>query len=185
EAMRPIDAIAEQVTTVEGLRDDNARLAAENARLQAQLDAVALDSSRLRPLSAMDQMGEKHGFELVTAQVTATGPALSFCRTVTSAAGTTDGVKDDMTVLNDRGLVGRVLRVGLHSATVLLIVDDDSVVGGRLGKDLELGMLRGDGDLSGAGRLTMTTLDRTVRPEPGDVVVTWGSRGGAPYVAGV
>jgi rod shape-determining protein MreC len=133
----------------------------------------------------MDQLGDDHGFDLVTAQVTAIGPAQSFSRSVTIDAGTSDGVEADMTVLNDRGLVGRVLRADLHSATVLLIVDADSVVGGRLGTDLELGMLRGEGDLSGAGRLTMTTIDRTVRPASGDVVVTWGSRGGAPYVAGV
>jgi rod shape-determining protein MreC len=67
----------------------------------------------------------------------------------------------------------------------LLIVDASSVVGGRLGTDLELGMLRGDGELSDVGRLTLTTMDPTVEPATGDIVVTWGSRGGAPYVAGV
>lgn len=185
EAMRPIDAVAEQITTVDGLRDDNARLRAENDRLRGQLDTVDIDRSRLRSLTAMDRLGSDHGFDLVTAQVTAIGPAQSFSQSVTIDAGTSDGVQADMTVVNDQGLVGRVLRAGAHAATVLLIVDAKSVVGGRLGSDLELGMLRGNGDLSGAGRLTMTTIDRTVRPERGDVVATWGSRGGAPYVAGV
>jgi rod shape-determining protein MreC len=31
----------------------------------------------------------------------------------------------------------------------------------------------------------MTTLDTTTRPVAGDTVVSWGSRGGVPYVAGV
>jgi rod shape-determining protein MreC len=185
EATRPIDAVADQVTTVDGLRDDNARLRAENDRLRAQLETVDIDRSRLESLGALHRLGDEHGFDLVTAQVTAIGPAQSFSQSVTIDAGTSDGVEPDMTVVNDRGLVGRVLRADLHSATVLLIVDGSSVVGGRLGSDLELGMLRGDGDLSDAARLTLTTMDPTVRPGTGDVVVTWGSRGGAPYVAGV
>jgi rod shape-determining protein MreC len=185
EATRPIEEVADQVTTVDGLRDDNARLQAENDRLRAQLETVDLTRDRLETLGAIHQLGEEHGFELVSAQVTAIGPAQSFSQTVTIDAGTSDGIEADMTVVNDRGLVGRVLRADLHSATVLLIVDASSVVGGRLGSDLELGMLRGDGELSDDGRLTLSTIDPTVRPASDDVVVTWGSRGGAPYVAGV
>jgi rod shape-determining protein MreC len=185
EATRPIEEVADQVTTVDGLRDDNARLQAEVERLRAELETVDLDRERLESLGAMRRLGDEHGFELVTAQVTAVGPAQSYSQAVTIDAGTSDGVEADMTVVNHQGLVGRVLRADVHSATVLLLVDASSVVGGRLGADLELGMLRGDGDLSDAGELTLTTMDPTVRPAPGDVVVTWGSRGGAPYVAGV
>jgi rod shape-determining protein MreC len=184
-ATHPIEEAADQITTVDGLRDDNARLRAENARLRAQLETVGIDRSRLAALSALHQLGDEHGFDLVTAQVTAIGPAQSFSQAVTIDAGTSDGVEADMTVVNDQGLVGRVLRTDRDSATVLLIVDGSSVVGGRLGADLELGLLRGDGDLSDGGRLSMSTIDPTVQPRPGDIVVTWGSRGGAPYVAGV
>jgi len=184
-AADPIEEVADQITTVDGLRDDNARLESENARLRAQLETVDIDRSRLEALSALYQLGDDHGFDLVTAQVTAMGPAQSFSQVVTIDAGTSDGVEADMTVINDQGLVGRVLRADHGSATVLLIVDASSVVGGRLGSDLELGMLRGDGDLSDGGRLSMSTIDQTVQPGPGDIVVTWGSRGGAPYVAGV
>ncbi|MGH3453313.1 MAG: rod shape-determining protein MreC [Nocardioidaceae bacterium] len=185
EATRPIEAVADQVTTVDGLRDDNARLQAENDRLRAELETAGIDRARIDALAEMTRFGDQHGVDLVTAQVIAMGPAQSFSQAVTIDAGTADGVESDMTVLNDQGLVGRVLRADLHTATVLLIVDASSVVGGRLGTDLELGMLRGDGELSDVGRLTLTTMDPTVEPATGDIVVTWGSRGGTPYVAGV
>ena len=46
-----------------------------------------------------------------------------------------------MTVLNNDGLVGRILRVTRTTATVLLIVDSDSIVGGRVGRTMDLGFL--------------------------------------------
>ena len=55
-------------------------------------------------------------------------------RTVTIDAGSAAGLQPDMTVINNDGLVGRVLRVTRTTATVLLIVDTDSVVGGRVGQ---------------------------------------------------
>ena len=185
EATRPIESAADHVTTVDGLRDDNARLQAENDRLRAELETAGIERARIDAVAEMIRYGDQRGIDLVTAQVIAMGPAQSFSRAVTIDAGTSDGVEPDMTVLNDEGLVGRVLRADLHTATVLLIVDASSVVGGRLGTDLELGMLRGDGELADAARLTLTTMDPNVRPMAGDIVVTWGSRGGAPYVAGV
>ncbi len=186
EATRPIESgAADHVTTVDGLRDDNARLQAENDRLRAELETAGIERARIDAVAEMIRYGDQRGIDLVSAQVIAMGPAQSFSRAVTIDAGTSDGVEPDMTVLNDEGLVGRVLRADLHTATVLLIVDASSVVGGRLGTDLELGMLRGDGELADAARLTLTTMDPNVRPMAGDIVVTWGSRGGAPYVAGV
>ena len=50
---------------------------------------------------------------------------------------------------------------------------------------MELGFLDGDGDVSGDGTLELSLVDHTVSPREGDRVVTWGSRNGAPYVAGV
>ena len=90
-----------------------------------------------------------------------------------------------MTVLNDDGLVGRVLRVTPTTATVLLIVDTESVVGGRVGIDMKVGFLRGRGGLGDHGRLDLELVDQTDAPTKGDTVVTWGSHDGAPYVSGV
>jgi rod shape-determining protein MreC len=109
----------------------------------------------------------------------------SFSRTVTIDAGTSSGVRKDMTVLNSDGLVGRVVRATRSNATVLLIVDTDSVVGGRLGSDLEVGFLRGRGSADNTGRLALDLVDDSVEPSKDDLVVTWGSKDGVPYVAGI
>ena len=50
---------------------------------------------------------------------------------------------------------------------------------------MEVGFLHGRGVLGDDGRLDLELVDDSVVPAKGDVVVTWGSEGGAPYVAGI
>jgi rod shape-determining protein MreC len=78
-----------------------------------------------------------------------------------------------------------VLRVTRTTATVLLVIDADSVVGGRVGQSMEVGFLKGRGVIGEEGRLDLELVDAAVVPAKGDVVLTWGSDGGAPYVAGI
>lgn len=182
---RPFVAVPQFFTTTKGLRSDVARLEAENARLRAQVATGELDRNRVRELDGLLAASRQTGQSLVPARVVALGPAQAFSRTVTIDAGTSSGVRPDQTVLNNHGLVGRVLRADRSTATVLLVVDRESVVGGRLGSSNEVGFLRGRGALGSASRLDLDLVDTSVTPVKGDVVVTWGSRRGAPYVAGV
>ena len=82
------------------------------------------------------------------------GSAQSFNHTVTIDAGTADGVRPDMTVLNGDGLVGRVVRTTEATATVLLIGDRNSTVGGRLNSTMALGFVSGRGELGSSARST-------------------------------
>ena len=142
-----------------------------------------VDRQRLAELDGLTRTVDETGYSLVAARVVAIGPAQTFGRTATIDAGSTSGLRPDMTVLNNDGLVGRITRVTRGTATVLLIIDSESVVGGRLGSNLEIGFLRGRGDLD--GQLDLDLVDNSVMPSRGDAVVTWGSRDGVPYVAGI
>lgn len=184
-ATRPVRAIGDLFTSDEDLREQNDELRAKNDELRSRLRSAGVDSTRMQELDGVNRVTRDAGFETVNANVVGYGSAQSFGRTVTIDAGSTSGIDTDMTVLNPDGLVGRVVAVSPDNATVLLIVDADSVVGGRLGTSMELGFLDGDGELSGASPLTMTAIDRTAKPKIGESVVTWGSRAGVPYVAGV
>jgi rod shape-determining protein MreC len=90
-----------------------------------------------------------------------------------------------MTVLNNDGLVGRVTRSDRYTSTVLLLVDQESVVGGRLGSSMEVGFLRGRGQVGDRARLDLHLVDASADVSKGDAVVTWGSKNGIPYVAGI
>lgn len=182
---RPVTAVPEFFTTSGALRSDVARLEAENAQLRAQLATSEVIRNRAAELDGLFASARRSARALVPARVVAMGPAQAFSRTVTIDAGTAAGVRPDQTVLNNDGLVGRVLRADRSTATVLLAVDRESVVGGRLGSSLEVGFLRGRGPVGDRSRLDLDLVDSSVTPAPGDVVVTWGSRNGAPYVADV
>ena len=171
--------------TNESLRGDIATLSAENSRLRGQVAGEPLDRQRLAELDGLTRTAAETGYSLVAARVIAMGPVQSFSRTVTIDAGTSSGITKDMTVLNNDGLVGRVVQANASTATVLLIVDTESVVGGRLGTNLEIGFLRGRGSVGDTGRLALDLVDNAVEPSRDDVVVTWGSKNGVPYVSGI
>jgi rod shape-determining protein MreC len=183
--VRPFQAVPEFFTTTGSLQQEVRRLEAENATLRGQLATSSVARQRAAELDGLLERSADTGYALVPARVVAHGPAQSFSRTVTIDAGTSSGIDADMTVLNNDGLVGRVIRADRSSATVLLIVDRDSVVGGRLGSNMEVGFLRGRGEVGNKGRLDLDLVDNAVTPGRDDVLVTWGSQNGAPYVAGV
>lgn len=184
-AVRPFVAVPEFFRTTGGLRQDVARLEAENSRLRGQVENTALDRNRAAELDGLLATSKRTGYALVPARMVAVGPAQTFSRTVTIDAGRSAGITADMTVLNNDGLVGRVVRTTRTTATVLLIVDRESVVGGRVGSSMEVGFLRGRGDVAGESGLDLDLADSTVAPTENDVISTWGSRSGAPYVSGV
>jgi rod shape-determining protein MreC len=181
---RPIRAVPDFFTSNKSLRNDIAALQAENDNLRGQLATTSDVRYRAAELDGLLHASKSTGFALLPARVVSVGPAQSFSRTVTIDAGTTSGVHPDLTVLNNQGLVGRVISADRSTSTVLLLADRESVVGARLGSNAELGFLRGRGDLGGNGRLDLDLLDDTETPGKDDVVVTWGSNG-SPYVPGV
>ncbi|MEX0428274.1 rod shape-determining protein MreC [Nocardioides sp. DS6] len=167
------------------LRGDITDLKAENADLRRQLRTTDFGRNRLEEYDGLTRSAETLGYSLVPARVVAYGEAQSFSHTVTIDAGTDSGVTADMTVIAADGLVGRVLRATRTTATVLLIVDASSVVGGRVGDSMQVGFAHGSGEVSKSGGLDLELVDQSVAPVKGETVVTWGDGQAAPYVAGV
>ncbi len=184
-AIRPFTAVPDWFRSRGALNDDVARLEAENSRLRSQAATADYDRNRLQEYDGLTAAADDLGYALVPARVVALGPAQSFSDAVTIDAGSRAGIRPDMTVINNDGLVGRVLRVTSTTATVLLVVDTDSVVGGRVGESMEVGFLHGRGVVGDSGRLDLELVDESEVPAKDDTVVTWGSEDGAPYVAGV
>jgi rod shape-determining protein MreC len=192
---RPFTGIPGWFDTRDELRNRIAKLEAENSTLRRQVEVTDYGRAKLAEYESITRAAEDLGYALVPARVTAYGPAQTFNRTVTIDAGSAAGIRSDMSVVTGDGLVGRVLRVTKTSATVLLIVDAASVVGGRVGgadrsgrKSGQVGMVRGSGTVAGrsdVGQLTLDLVDQTAAPLKGETVITWGDGRAAPYVSGL
>ncbi|HET6294548.1 MAG TPA: rod shape-determining protein MreC [Kribbella sp.] len=180
-AREPVDNLRDRFAEVDRLKAENEKLQAENEKLTNELRTTDYARNRAAELDRLLKLAPN--YTVTPARVIGIGSAQSFNHTVTIDAGTADGVRPDMTVLNGDGLVGRVVRTTEATATVLLIGDRNSTVGGRLNATMALGFVSGRGETTGA--LDYKLVDLKARPKAGDRIVTWGSRGNAPYVPGV
>jgi rod shape-determining protein MreC len=180
-AREPVDNLRDRFAEADRLKAENEKLQAENEKLTNELRTTDYARNRAAELDRLLKVAPN--YTVTPARVIGIGSAQSFNHTVTIDAGTADGVRPDMTVLNGDGLVGRVVRTTEATATVLLIGDRNSTVGGRLNSTMALGFVSGRGETTGS--LDYKLVDLKARPKLGDRIVTWGSRGNAPYVPGV
>jgi rod shape-determining protein MreC len=181
--IRPFTAVPSWFRTQGSLSEEIRDLEAENSDLRSQVATAGFDKNRLEEYDGLTQSAQSLGQALVPARVVAYGSSQSFSNTVTIDAGSAAGIGPDMTVVNNDGLVGRVLRVTRTTATVLLIIDTESIVGGRVGSSMEIGFVRGTGKIAD-DELDLRLVDDAVIPAKHDTVVTWGSSEG-PYERGV
>lgn len=180
-AVRPVGTLVEDVASSRGDRDRIAELERERDALRLQLRSSGLARSRAGELDKLLRISSVGQYPLVPAQVIAIGRTQSFSWTVAIDAGSKDGIRRDMTVLNGDGLVGRVRTVSPTTSTVVLAADPATRVGVRLERSLHVGLATG----AGPGRLEVEMLQPQSTLKVGDRMVTYGSAGGMPYVAGV
>lgn len=183
-AVRPFTSVPAWFRSKGDLAEEVRDLEAANADLREQVQTAGVDRNRLQQYDELTSAAEDLGHALVPARVVALGSRQSQSFTVTIDAGSDAGLGPDMTVVNNDGLVGRILRVTRTTATVLLITDPESTVGGRVGSSSEVGFVTGSGSLDEDAGLDLRLLDGTVVPARDDAVVTWGSENG-PYERGV
>ncbi|MDJ0463556.1 rod shape-determining protein MreC [Streptomyces sp. H27-C3] len=179
-----VDPIGNAIGAVRDSGERHDRISAlerENASLKQKLGSDDRNRSRVRELDGMLKKAGAGQYGIKGAEVIAIGAAQGFSWTVTIDAGSNDGIKRDMTVLNGDGLVGRVTTVGPGTATVLLANDPDFTVGTRMEKTNEIGFATGQGDRS----LSVQLLNGKAKIKKGDRLVTFGSRKAKPFVPGV
>jgi len=157
-------------------------LRAENEELRATVRQSEGDRARAEALDGLLRVASAGRYRVLPAEVIAVGPAQDYAWTVTIDAGSLDGIEREMTVINGAGLVGQVLKVNQTTATVVLVVDASSAVGGRVATTDEIGIVAGTGRQDS---LDFQLLDPLAELVIGDSLVTFGSRGGRPYAPGV
>lgn len=170
-------ALAEGVAELRHLREENRRLREELARQRALDPALLQAIASYGRLRALLGLKERYGEVAVAAQVVLRTPD-RWLEQVVIDAGRADGVEPGMPVVTVEGLVGRVVAVTPHHATVMLVTDPESGVGAMVVQTRDAGVVLGSHVRR--GRLVLHLYSPEAAPQPGHLVVTSGYGGTFP-----
>ncbi len=183
------NGVGRQLSNVLTTARDLATLRARNQQLQTQADTLTIDNARLkevesenerlRELLRFAQLNPTYDFRggQVIARVITKAPS-NYLSTIAIDLGSDHGIQPGMPVVTERGLVGRIQKVGPASSTVLLITDPSSGVQALV----ERTNSRAVGIVSGrAGALpAMEFISQDADVSVGDEIITSGLGGAFP-----
>jgi len=159
-----------------GVREENARLEEQVARLEQALwmerDVVA----SYRRLSSVLELAERIPGDPIVAEVVGLDASAWF-RTITVNRGTARGVALNAPVIAAGGLVGRVISVGGDVAQIQLLTDRDCSVGALLARTRARGVVAGSGEQASPTGLTLNYVSNLEDVVEGDLIVTSGMDG--------
>jgi rod shape-determining protein MreC len=136
------------------------------------MDEILRENQRLNRLLEFKE--QKHPFIVEGVRITGKNPGNWF-NTLTIDKGSNDQITVNMAVVNDQGLIGRVIDAGGNWATVRTIIDGQSSVSAIIERTRDNGMVKGNNSLTfedGLCRMINLPLDSDV--VAGDRVITSG-----------
>lgn len=169
------------VANLGGTRSEIEKLKADNARLRNQLLQRKSADAELAQLKSVLDLAGRAGYKVLAARIISQGTSTNFSQTVTIDAGSSSGVRQNMTVVSGEGLVGVVKESYLNSALVMLATDSDFKVGVRIAGTQQIGILSG----RGSKRAELQLLDNQQVVKVGDVLLARGSTNNRPFVPGI
>lgn len=149
----------------ERLKAQVADLTEENTRLRSQ----QFELERLRELYELDQ--DYMQYNKIGARIIAKDSS-SWFSVFRIDKGSDDGIKENMNVIADGGLVGIVTDVGSNYATVRSIIDDSSQVSAMAQQSGDSCIVSGDLRLFRQGRLRLSYMEKDDDIKDGDMIVT-------------
>ena len=183
DVTNPVASLFDSITGGPSAQSTIANLQKQNAELRAELSQAQLSKTARQQLAQLLQL-DQGGYRIVAANVIAAGG--DYSDTVTLDAGSSDGIKQDETVLSGAGFVGTVTQVSPDTSTVLLANDASSVIGVQMAGSGQIGEITGTGqEMSGSALLKLSLFDANAVLQPGQEVVTYASVGDQPEVQGV
>ncbi len=155
--------------------DELSLIVNELRKEQLEMNEIKRENERLKDLLNFKE--ERDDLTFIGARVTGKNPGVWF-NTININRGSRHGVKLDMTVVTDKGLVGRVIEVGKSWSKVRTIVDGQSSVSGIVERTRDTGTVRGSNTLSSEdGLCRMIHLPLETDIVVGDRVITSGLGG--------
>lgn len=175
---QPIRAVQGGLERIAGVSDiyvENETLRDENDRLRQWREAAMQLSRENERLRAMLKVPGREAPPEATARVIGVGGG-AFERSVIIGAGGTDGIRRGSPVVDEAGVVGRIIQVGRWTSRVLLVTDLNSRVPVRLERTGDLAIAEGQNE----SFLRLRFLPVGVQVKVGDRFITSGHGGAFP-----
>jgi rod shape-determining protein MreC len=180
EAAQDVAARTAQTESVQALLSRNAELETLNNTLMVEnvrLREVERENELLRQLLNYTRSNPQFSYQPTTVRSRSIGvDPTNLLYFVYVDVGARDGIAENMPVITERGLVGRVTAVGPNSAQVLMLIDPASAINALIQNSRVTGLVRGNID----GTLTMERIPQNEKVNPGDIVLTSGLGGNFP-----
>ena len=155
----------------------------ENDLLKQRIQELEVEVQQKEDLSSENgrlksflELKEQSPYKILAAQIIGRDPSVWFDTSIINR-GSLDGVKLNMPIVTNGGLVGRVVAVSPLTAQIALITKDKSGLGAVVG---ELGNSNALGVVSGSGKketLEMGYVPGSVEVQTGGIVYTTGQDG--------
>ena len=177
----PFKNFFSDVTHLGRTRNQIEKLRTDNAKLRATLLNRKNADAQLLQLKSILNLAGTAGYKVVNARVISQGSSQSFSQTITIDAGTSAGIKKNMTVVAENGIAGVVKEVYSQTSLIMLATDPAFKIGVRIAGTQQIGILSGRGSRSASLQL----LDNQTTVRVGDVLLSRGSVANRPFVPGV
>ena len=153
------------------LKFENIKLKEEILRLK-KWQTLAIQNSRENKVLKKLLNATDHNLYLVKTASIINRNDFLYSKSININAGTKDGIENQMSVVNHRGLVGRILNPSLNNSKVLLLTDQNSSVPVKTISDGIFSLVKGSKD---GVHLTSSFIKEDKTPKIGDLLVTSGT----------
>ena len=177
----PIGQFFSDLLNLNNTRERIDELEKENQELKAQVIFNKDIEGELKQLKGVLDLAGKARFKTVSARVISKGGTATISESIVIEQGYNVGIRLDMTVIAASGLVGVVKSTTANASVVMLMSDPAFRVGVRVAGSQFMGILSGEGQ----NRFSLQMLSAAADISVGDVLLSRGSSGDAPFVPGV
>jgi rod shape-determining protein MreC len=163
-------AVSQNISGYFSLRDVNAQLAEENARLRKKLEQRNQSLYQLETRELTDP-AIINKFDFVSARVI-NNSTQQYKNFITIDKGTADGIGPGMAAINELGAVGKVKTASKHFAVLISLLNIDNQVSCIIKRTGYFGTAQWDG--LDPQTIDLKYIPRHVQIQPGDTIVTSG-----------
>ena len=173
--LSPLRRVKEYTLVVGRLTRENRPLKERSLQLKRQIARLRKHAVENRRLQRLAGFRQKFQQQTVAARVISRSPT-GWQSLITIDVGESDGIRKDMPVVTDKGLVGRVIQVSTAAAFVQLLDDRRSGVSVEIARTGKTAIA--EGSIDGTLRLRFVPADMDIRE--GDKLVASGVGGVYP-----